>query len=77
LDRARSRARARRRTARPPDDAARGDREGHQREPAYVELQAQGGAEIAPCTPQEMRQIRLAEIQLYRDMMKIAGIKPE
>ena len=46
-------------------------------EPAYVERQAQSGAEIAPCTPEEMRQIQLAEIQLYRDMMKIAGIEPE
>jgi tripartite-type tricarboxylate transporter receptor subunit TctC len=34
-------------------------------EPAYVERQAQSGAEIAPCTPEEMRQIQLAEIQLY------------
>ena len=38
----------------------------------------QGGAEIAPCTPEEMRAAsRLAEIQLYREMMKIAGIEPE
>jgi hypothetical protein len=26
---------------------------------------------------EEMRQIQLTEIQLYRDMMKIAGIEPE
>lgn len=46
-------------------------------EPAYVERQAQGGAEIAPCTPEEMRRIQVAEIGLYREMMKIAGIEPE
>jgi tripartite-type tricarboxylate transporter receptor subunit TctC len=46
-------------------------------DPAYVERQAQGGSEIAPSTPEEMRQIQIAEIQLYRDMMKIAGIEPE
>ena len=46
-------------------------------EPAYVERQAQGGSEITPCTPEEMRQLQVAEIQLYRDMMKIAGIEPE
>ena len=46
-------------------------------EPDYVERQAEGGSEIAPSTPEEMRQIQIAEIQLYRDMMKIAGIEPE
>jgi tripartite-type tricarboxylate transporter receptor subunit TctC len=46
-------------------------------EPDYVERQAQSGAEIAPCTPEEMRRIQVAEIELYRDMMKIAGIEPE
>lgn len=46
-------------------------------DPAYVERQAQGGSEIAPSSPEEMRQIMVAEIQLYRDMMKIAGIEPE
>ena len=46
-------------------------------EPAYVERQAQGGSEITPTTPEEMRQIQIAEIQLYRDMMKIAGIDKE
>jgi tripartite-type tricarboxylate transporter receptor subunit TctC len=46
-------------------------------EPGYVERQAQGGAEIAPCTPEEMRQIQISEIELYRSMMKIAGIEPE
>jgi len=46
-------------------------------EPAYVERQAAGGSEIAPCSPEEMRRIQIAEIQLYRDMMKIAGIEPE
>ncbi len=45
--------------------------------PAYVERQAAGGSEIAPSTPEEMRQVQVAEIQLYRDMMKIAGIEPE
>jgi tripartite-type tricarboxylate transporter receptor subunit TctC len=46
-------------------------------EPAYVERQAQGGSEITPCTPDEMRRIQFAEIELYREMMKIAGIEPE
>jgi tripartite-type tricarboxylate transporter receptor subunit TctC len=46
-------------------------------EPSYVERQAGGGSEIAPTTPEEMRQIQIAEIQLYRDMMKAAGIEPE
>ncbi|MBN9088779.1 MAG: tripartite tricarboxylate transporter substrate binding protein [Reyranella sp.] len=46
-------------------------------EPAYVERQAAGGSEIAPCSPEEMRRIQVAEIQLYRDMMKVAGIEPE
>ena len=46
-------------------------------EPAYVERQAQGGSEITPTSPEEMRRIQVAEIQLYRDMMKIAGIEPE
>ena len=46
-------------------------------EPAYVEKQAQGGSEITPCTPEEMRRIQLAEIELYREMMKVAGIEPE
>ncbi|WP_428662458.1 Bug family tripartite tricarboxylate transporter substrate binding protein [Reyranella sp.] len=46
-------------------------------EPGYVERQAVGGSEIAPTTPEEMRQIQVAEIQLYRDMMKVAGIEPE
>jgi tripartite-type tricarboxylate transporter receptor subunit TctC len=46
-------------------------------EPSYVERQAVGGSEIAPTTPEEMRQIQVAEIQLYRDMMKAAGIEPE
>ena len=46
-------------------------------DPTYVERQAQGGSEIAPCSPEEMRQIMVTEIQLYRDMMKIAGIEPE
>ncbi len=46
-------------------------------DPAYVERQAQGGSEIAPSTPEQMREIQLAEIALYREMMKIAGIEPE
>jgi tripartite-type tricarboxylate transporter receptor subunit TctC len=46
-------------------------------EPGYVERQAQSGSVIAPCPPDEMRRIQVAEIQLYRDMMKIAGIEPE
>jgi len=46
-------------------------------EPTYVERQAVGGSEITPTTPEEMRQIQIAEIQLYRDMMKAAGIEPE
>ena len=46
-------------------------------DPGYVERQAQGGSEITPTTPQEMRQIQIAEIELYREMMKLAGIEPE
>lgn len=46
-------------------------------DPAYVERQAAGGSEVTPCAPEEMRQIQIAEIQLYRDMMKVAGIEPE
>jgi tripartite-type tricarboxylate transporter receptor subunit TctC len=46
-------------------------------EPAYVERQAQSGSEITPTTPEEMRRIQVAEIELYREMMKIAGIEPE
>ena len=46
-------------------------------EPSYVARQAQGGSEIAPCSPEEMRRIQVAEIELYREMMKVAGIEPE
>lgn len=46
-------------------------------DPAYVERQAQGGSEITPCSPDEMRRIQIAEINLYREMMAIAGIEPE
>jgi tripartite-type tricarboxylate transporter receptor subunit TctC len=46
-------------------------------EPGYVERQAAGGSEIAPCAPAEMRRIQVGEIELYRNRMKIAGIEPE
>ena len=46
-------------------------------DPVYVERQAQGGSEIAPCTSEEMGRIMVAEIELYREMMKVAGIEPE
>ena len=46
-------------------------------DPVYVERQAQGGSEISPSSPEEMRQIMVAEIALYREMMQIAGIEPE
>ena len=46
-------------------------------EPSYAERQAQGGSEIAPCSPEEMRKIQVAEIELYREMMKVAGIESE
>ncbi len=46
-------------------------------EPRYVESQANTGAEITPTTPDEMRKIQIAEIALYRDTMKIAGMEPE
>jgi tripartite-type tricarboxylate transporter receptor subunit TctC len=46
-------------------------------EPRYVESQAATGAEITPTTPDEMRKIQIAEIALYRDTMKIAGMEPE
>ncbi len=46
-------------------------------DPAYVARQAQSGAEVAPSSPEEMRRIQIAEVQLYRDMMKVAGMEPE
>lgn len=46
-------------------------------DPTYVERQAAGGSEIFPTTPDELRRIQLAEIDLYREMMKVAGIEPE
>ena len=46
-------------------------------DPAYVERQAKNGAEVRTVSPEEMRRIQLAEIQLYRDLMKGAGIEPE
>ncbi|SJZ56203.1 Tripartite-type tricarboxylate transporter, receptor component TctC [Enhydrobacter aerosaccus] len=46
-------------------------------EPAYVERQVAAGSEIAPTSPEEMRRLQVAEIELYREMMKIAGIEPE
>jgi len=44
---------------------------------AYIDRQAAGGSEITPTTPDEMRHIQIAEIALYRDMMKVDGIEPE
>jgi len=46
-------------------------------EPRYVESQAATGAEITPTTPDEMRKIQIAEIALYREIMKAAGMEPE
>ena len=46
-------------------------------DPVYVERQAQGGSEISLSSPEEMQQIMVAEIALYREMMRIAGIEPE
>ncbi len=46
-------------------------------EPSYVERQAASGSEIAPTSPDEMRRLQIAEIELYREMMKVAGIEPE
>ena len=46
-------------------------------EPRYVESQAATGAEVTPTTPDEMRQVQIAEIKLYREIMKISGIEPE
>ncbi len=46
-------------------------------EPSYVERQAVGGSEITPTTSEEMGRIMVAEIELYREMMKVAGIEPE
>jgi tripartite-type tricarboxylate transporter receptor subunit TctC len=46
-------------------------------EAGYVARQAVAGSEITPTSPAEMRRIQLAEIELYRDMMKVAGIEPE
>ena len=46
-------------------------------DPAFVKRQAEAGAEIEPTSPEELRRIQLAEIQIYRDIMKAAGIEPE
>ena len=46
-------------------------------EPGYVARQAVAGSEITPTSPAEMRRIQVAEIELYRDMMKVAGIESE
>ena len=46
-------------------------------DPAYVKRQAEGGSEIQPTSPDELRRIQLAEIQIYRDIMKAASIEPE
>ena len=46
-------------------------------DPVYVERQANGGSEITPTSPAEMRRIQVAEIAIYREMMKVAGIEPE
>ncbi len=67
---------AARRAAARHGEAARGHARDHHRS-VYVERQAQGGSEIAPCTSEEMGRIMVAEIELYREMMKVAGIEPE
>jgi tripartite-type tricarboxylate transporter receptor subunit TctC len=46
-------------------------------DPAYVQRQAGNGSQVRTVSPEEMRRIQLAEIQLYRDLMKGAGIEPE
>ncbi|HKU99480.1 MAG TPA: tripartite tricarboxylate transporter substrate binding protein [Vineibacter sp.] len=46
-------------------------------DPAYVKRQAESGSEISPTSPDDLRRIQLAEIQIYRDIMKAAGIEPE
>lgn len=46
-------------------------------DPVYVKRQAETGADVQPTSPEELRRIQLAEIQIYRDVMKAAGIEPE
>ncbi len=46
-------------------------------DPGYVERQAASGSEIRPTSPEEMRRIQMAEIALYREIMKVAGIEPD
>jgi tripartite-type tricarboxylate transporter receptor subunit TctC len=46
-------------------------------DPAYVKRQAESGAVVRPTSPEELRRIQLAEIEIYRDIMKAAGIEPE
>jgi tripartite-type tricarboxylate transporter receptor subunit TctC len=46
-------------------------------DPGYVRRQAETGAEVRPTSPEELRRIQRAEIRIYRDVMKAAGIEPE
>jgi tripartite-type tricarboxylate transporter receptor subunit TctC len=46
-------------------------------DPVYVKRQAETGAEVQPSSPEELRRIQLAEIEVYRKVMKAAGIEPE
>ncbi len=46
-------------------------------DPAYVKRQAESGSVIQPGSPDALRRLQLAEIEIYRDIMKAAGIEPE
>lgn len=46
-------------------------------DPAYVARMAQQGSDIRPSTPEQLRELQVREIELYRRLMKIAGIDPE
>ncbi len=46
-------------------------------DPAYVERQPRAARKSRPARPRRCGGIMVAEIELYREMMKVAGIEPE
>ena len=59
------------------NDAARGDREDHHRARLCRAPGRRAARRSRPARPRRCGSIQVAEIELYRDMMKIAGIEPE
>jgi tripartite-type tricarboxylate transporter receptor subunit TctC len=45
--------------------------------PANVARTAAGGSEIRPSTPEQLREVQVREIRIYRNLMQLAGIEPE